>query len=58
MRPCGECRALVPPTGCQHWRPTISARSDPRLIAWRVAERRARARAVEAVADFRRMMRA
>lgn len=27
MRPCGACRALVPETGCRHWRPPGSAQA-------------------------------
>jgi len=53
--PCGACGALVPVTGCRHWRPRVAA--DEPEPAWRVAERRARDRAAEAVADFRRVMR-
>lgn len=53
--PCGACRAYVPVTGCPHWRP--GNKPNPKNVAWQVADRRARARAVEAVADFRRMTR-
>lgn len=51
--PCGACVALVPAdSGCQHYRP-----KRPSTESRREAERRARARAAEAVARFRETMR-
>ena len=53
--PCGACAALVPAaTGCQHYRPKTPRPDRERQRAY---EQAARARAVEAVASFRRSMR-
>lgn len=58
-RPCGVCRALVPPTGCRHWHPHQQV--DEALAAKRDrnarAKRRERAAAREkAVADLTRAL--
>jgi len=56
--PCGACRALVPVTGCQHWKPLVAANASahPRAVAARALQQRARQQAVESVAAFRRLM--
>jgi len=58
--PCGACGALVPTDrGCTHWRPRIAANAspEPRAVAARKLQERARQDAIERVAEFRRLMR-
>lgn len=53
-RPCGECRALVGPDGCEHWRParrTLVVGPSQRELA-----RRKRAETAAAAADLTRGM--
>lgn len=40
-RPCAECQALVPATGCMHWRPGVSVAA---MLSERHRGRRADAR--------------
>jgi len=56
--PCGACHALVPVTGCTHWRPLIAAHAaqTPEAVRRRAHQQRARQDAVERVAEFRRVM--
>lgn len=63
-RPCGECGALVPATGCEHWRPRdlkigetpVKRNMDAKREADRIRQKERRARQREELAASRRMM--